>query len=222
MRTLLFRTEPVLVDTASAVVFVKEFDGATPVTITVENEDVAAEVTTSDRFGSPHSKLTFAWATAGAAGSAKSVIIEEDEEDPNGLAVAAVSDVLTYTIGRSVMAWQVAAMLDGESGMRVRLAAGSDGICPVIPPRLDESDDPLEYELTGGADAVTTGAATVEVASKVSGPWASDSAAATALGTVAEGTPKSHTYTVPVRVVRLKISKGASPTYVVASARKAL
>jgi hypothetical protein len=219
MRSLLFRTAPILVDTTEGVVFTKDFDGMTPVTLTVENEDVAAYVDVSDRFGSPHSKLRFTWGTAGAGGNAKSVVIEEDTEDVNGIAVAAVGNVVTYTIGAHVQAWQIVAMLDGEQGMSIALAPGSDGSAPIIPPRLDDSEDPLEYELDNGADATTTGAAKVEIASKVTGPWVNDSAAATALGTVAEGAPKSYTYTVPVRCIRYKLSKGSSDTHVVCSAR---
>lgn len=230
MRTQLFR-KTVLVDGTAVVAALMDVDGVDPLTLVVENMDVAASGRT--KFGSKNANLRFVAVLAGthgngytvtfhaAAGQAFSIV----DGAPYGFTVNLKCDASGKPIQ---LASEVMDLLNAEvyfaGAMRTVLSKGSDGSATL---EVAVGTD-VVVNLTGGAAAVTLGAALVEVSPRglaprplsdsdgdFPGPWITDTAAGSALSSVAAGTAKSYVMRsgntagdAPFKGLRVSLTKG--------------
>lgn len=228
-RTQLFRTSPVLVNSAPAVIALKDLAGVAPFTLFVENMDVASSGRT--KFGSKNANLRFIAVDAGSHGNNYSVIFHAAANQAFSIEVDAYDITVNLACDGSGTPYQLATEvmdLMNEDAyvsaiMRVVLAGfptstgGSDGGATLeVQPGTD-----VTVDLADGALAVATGAATVEISPTGAqegfpGPWVTHAAAVTALSTVAPNTMKSYTFTEPIRGLRLGVTSGGV-THVIAS-----
>lgn len=238
MRTQLFRTDPVLINGAGVVVALKDLDGVDPVTLFIENMDIAASGRT--KFGSKNANLRFVAVAAGTSGNSRNVVFHAAAGQTFSIVVGAYDITVNLACDASGKPVQLASAimdlmnLDGPTAAVIRtvLAKGSDGSATM---EVVVGTD-VTVDLAGGFTAVTTGAVSVEVSPRglaepgtgfadFPGPWLVDAAAATALSTVANNTVKSYVLrsgnTVgdsPVKGLRIKVSVGGGNTEVVATA----
>jgi hypothetical protein len=236
MRTQLFRTQPVLINDAGVVVALKDIDGVNPFTLFLENRSIAASLRT--RFGSKNANIRLVAATVGTVGNeisleitaavdqAFSVDVTPGPYYPDGGAITVnlrcdgdgipnqfVSDLVDL----------LNADVDVAALVRVSRALGSDGSAHMELVDGDPTHAVALTYLTGGFDATVLGAVTVEYsalgAPDFAGPWVTLTAAGTALSTVGAEAVKSYAFVdVPFAGLRVKASKGAADTMVVATA----
>lgn len=223
-RTQLFRTAPVLISGAPAVVALKDIDGRNPITLFVENMDVAASGRT--KFGSKNANLRFVAVDAGTSGNNYSVVFHAEADQEFSIEVDAYEITVNLACDSSGKPYQLASdvmdLMNEDAYvadiLRVVLSQGSDGGATL---EVQVGTD-ATIDLEDGAAAVATGAATVELsptgAPAFAGPWVSHAAAVTALSTVAPNTIKSYTFTEVIRGLRLGVTSGGT-TRVIASAQ---
>lgn len=245
MRTQLFRTNPVLVDAAGVVVALKDVDGSDLVTLFLENSDIAAATRTN--WGSKNAQLRHVAVGRGSVGDEIEIVYTSAPSQPFSVVVTGgLPYATTVTValrcdqdGRpNQLASAVMDLLsaDGPTAALVRttLAPGSDGSATVDYVDIVTDDGAhtgaATFTLVGGFDATDTGAVTVEYSPTGAaprplvtdpdfpGPWVADGTAGSALSTVVANAVKSYTFNLPVRGLRVKVSKGASDTTVVLTA----
>jgi len=236
MRTQLFRSTA-LVDGTAVVAVLKDLDGVDPLTLVVENMDVAASART--KFGSKNANLRFVAVTPGAGGNSWSVIFHAAP----GQAFSSVATPYDITVnllcdssGKPIqLASEVMDLMnedaDTSAVVRTVLAKGSDGSATL---EVAVGAD-VTVDLAGGAASVTIGAVTVEVSPRgvierptgdpvtdFPGPWIADAAAGTALSTVGANTAKSFVLRsgnavgdAPVKGLRVKATKGSGDSTIV-------
>lgn len=238
MRTQLFRTDPVLINGASVVVLRKDLDGVDPVTLFIENVDIAASGRT--KFGSKNANLRFVAVSAGTSGNARSVIFHAAASQAFSIAVGAYDITVNLKCdasGKPVQqAFEIMDLmnLDGPTVAVIRtvLAKGSDGSATM---EVVVGTD-VTVDLAGGFTATTLGAVTIEISPTgvaeapgggldFQGPWFTDAAAGTALSTVAAGAVKTYVLRsgntigdAPVKGLRITAAKGVANTTIVVSA----
>jgi hypothetical protein len=242
MRTLLFRTEPVLLVgpyTNSTVVCLKDLDGIWPVTVYVENMDLKAALTMRTggtdagyvTHGSKNGCLKFEAVTAGAGGNA------------NTIEITAAPDQAFSIVNLVYDGWKINLKCD-HSGKPIQLAsevmiaierASGDGVAfraAVSTSLAPGSDGSATMELAtgstthviaaltalaGGADASDAGTATVEHAPTIDGPWDKSTAASAAFSDLELNTVAAFEIGA-VRGLRITIERGVEDTRIVCSA----
>jgi hypothetical protein len=235
MRTTLFRTAPVLIDGADVVVFTKDMDGVDPFDLFLENMDVAASLRT--RHGSKNANLRFVAASAGAGGNSITVTITAGAGQAYSAAV--VGDDVTINLlcdasGKPVqLASEIMDLLNASTvaaKIRTVLALGSDGSATMeIPDPTAPTVVMAQTSLAGGFTAEDLDAVSVEYSPQgvadrplqngavdFPGPWITlDSVTFAGL---AAGSSAALTVDRPIRGLRMKASKAAYDTVVVATA----
>jgi hypothetical protein len=235
MRNQLFRTQPVLISGANAVVALVDVDGVEPFTLFVENLDLKASLTTVVLFKSKNANLTFTAVTAGAGGNAVRVAFTLAASQAFSIGVAGnditinlACDAQGFPNQEANLARNVMDALNASGPasalITTTLAPGSDGSA--------QCDATVALtNLAGGAAA--TALASVEVAVSDLPPaqtpatgWIVNTAAATAFGALAGGVVGAYEFTANktgateisvARGLRVRASRGAADTRVVAA-----
>lgn len=243
MRTQIFRTDPILIETANSgdAIVTKDMDGVDPFDLFVENVDIAASLRT--KFGSKNANVRFVAVTPGAIGDDISIEISAAPDQTFSVTVDSLTNpyspyggAITINLrcdkgGRpNQFTSDVIDLLNANTEfaalVRAVRAQGSDGSAVMEAPDPDGAPDvimPLTY-LEGGFDATALGAVTVEVSPNgwpdFQGPWVADSSAATAFGSsISPNTVKVWSNVdKPVRGLRVKAAKGSSDTEIVVTA----
>lgn len=241
MRTLLFRTDPVVIDGAGVVAALKDVDGASPLTLYVENMSVAASAFT--RWGSKNANLRFDAVTAGDAGN--SVTVAYTSAPNQSFSVGVVGDAVTVNLacdsgGRPTqLASAIMDLVNADSPasavVSAALARGSDGSATVDYRDIVDDEDAqtgsTTFQLAGGLDSNEVGTVSVEHSATgwpdFPGPWDGDSPLdsdvptspeALTLASLAAESVVAFEIGFPVRGLRVKVSKGAYDSVVVVSA----
>lgn len=209
MRPTLFRTPPILVDGTDVVVLLKDLNGATPVTLYMENLDIHASL--NMKWGSKNGNIKFVATDAGALSKDISVEIVEGASfsvDVNTSDPYTVFITITVT-GRQTADDVIAEVnADAYTYVVASRASGSDGSAIV--------NTMSATLLEGDSDAVTLGAVHVYHAPKVdSEAFDESTAAGTAFSSLAAGSVKAFLLDAPVRALKVTATKGSGNTYVV-------
>lgn len=220
MRTVLFRTDPVLVDTDDVVVALKDLDGATPVTLYLENMDIRASLTMIR--GSKDANLKFTARDAGAAGNGISVEFTAAAGQAFSISVLYQAITVALQCGADGLPTLLASdvmtrmQADAETAalVRVALAPGSAGLA-VFQPMVQTS-------LAGGFASQPISDVTVEHSPEgwpdFDGPWDESLPASATFTDLPANTVKAFDLDVPVKGLRITVDVDIDPTYVVASA----
>ncbi len=239
MRSLLFRTDPVLINGATVVVFTKDLDGALPSNLWVENLDLPATLRT--KFGSKNANLRFVALAAGTGGNSITVTIVVSASSVFG--INTVGNDITITLQGDIgvgsnlgpsggyinTAAKIMTAINkdtaaGHAGtlIQAELAPGSDGSAMM--------EAMAQTSLAGGAAAAAVGAAVVEYSPtgvsyppdrtpNFPGPWITlDSVTFANLGANATAVLGITGDNKSIKGLRLKVSKDATNTHVVATA----
>lgn len=218
--SVILRTRPVLLDGPGVVVFQVDLGGAAaPVTIYLENMDLAAEFTTE--LVDPNANLRFVARTPGSAGNSIQVeaVLDPSRQD---VGVQEVGTVVTIQIPGAAdrlipYARRVADAVNSQSTL-VRAELVGDGTSEFdFLGRVGPTIVPLT-SLAGGFDAAATGAVEVAHAPTPAGPWDVSAPASTALSAVGANAVKAFNIVdTPIRGLRLKADRGTADTRVVAT-----
>jgi hypothetical protein len=210
----MFRTAPILVDDTNVEVLLKDLDGATPVTLYLENLDIHGSLT--QKWGSKNGNAKFTAVEAGDLAKDINISIElgddfsiaTDDSDPYDVFIVTASDRERDGQLRDRRCQRDD---DANDYVTASLAPGSDGSAII--------NLMGETALSGDSDAVTLGTVHVYHAPTTdSDAWDESTAAGTAFSACAANAVKAFLLDAPVRGLRVTATKGGGDTYVVFTA----
>jgi len=228
MRSLLFRTAPVLIDGAAVVACIRDLDGVAPVTLTLENVDLKASQTT--RHGSKDANVRITATVGGTAPNSKRIKYTVAVNSVFGVTVS--TNDLTITLAGDSKGYPTdtaARLVDRLNADATFIAfavvadlpAGCSGLAIFNKDGFAVPGDIQAFtNLAGGAAATVMAvlATAVQHAPTAAGPWVTHTAASTAIGVaLAAGAGVSYTITETLRFLRVSLSKGAANTSAVVS-----